>query len=598
MLSNIIKINNIEYNIREGSYIKKKKSPTIPRYGVGDVALSDLTTWNFWSQSLWHGGFKEKYLSTTDMTKFYSSNNVDVFSQVGSIKLAKGYPVSAALSAFTNQIFETYYTPSSLKLMIGNSSSTSKMKMYYKSSSSALSTAYTNASAGSIYALKDCSVDTTIGLLMSTSGGAAGNSGRLKRWTAQGSAANLTGFNQTWSPQSIVMLDNIAYLVGNNLMKYDLVSTFTTLQTNLDITGSYNMNACGVGGNVYWITYSNSKGRLWKYTIYSDTRNVVYNFGDELEPEICVNFRNKVIIGGLNPQEQSASLWEYNPQTDSIKNIILFKNEDDEYKITWGYVYKDIFYFGITGNNNYIYQYDGEKVSNFIQHGGGEVINACAFLSNMIQLGIGNIFRYSDNITQYRASGSLESSKIDFGLFGVDKYIGGLTVVHEPLASYQTGAIKVRIDDTTAWSAITQAGYNASIGSTSFDIELLTNNTGSKLEYQLILKSISDVPEITDVLIRYLLAPNLKWEWYFDLLLADKIDRKNTAKQLVDALESAYNNSIIEFVDINNSFYSSKKSGTTDRGIIFDELELLGPYNQSDKSYNPEYIARVHLIEG
>jgi len=608
MLSNRLKIDNQEYTIREGTYTKKKIEPTISRFGVGDLALSDLTRWNFFSQSLWHGGASEKFLSVDDVTKFMSSENVDVYDEIGSIKLARSLDVSASLTGFTAPVMTNFYDGGQYRTFIGNAAviaGNPAMQLYrYTGGVAALSAAYVDASAGQIHALQEYAIGNNYALMMGTNGGAGGNSGRLKEYTAFDTVANVTAFNESWTPQSMVQVDNTLYILGTDLMSYVFNGAVTSLKTNIELTGTKNQNSCEVNGDIYWIGSKNGRGRLWKYTISTDTSIIVKDFKDELEPEFCINYNNKVVFGGKNWQTLAASIWEWDPLNQTMTNIKKFANTDDEDNATNARVHKGICYIGINGDagpKQYIWAYDGVSFSNFLTQ--AKQISTIGFLGDrMVSVGAGNAFKSSTNPNSHQASGVLDSSKIDFGLFGVDKYIGGITVEHEPLAANETASIKARIDSNVAFSGITQLGYNSSVGSTSFDVELLSSNIGKKLEYQIKLKGVeaaTTTPKINDVVMRYLLNPTPKFEWTFDLLLIDEIDnqrRKWTAEQLTEKLTESFDDLIVELIDIDGVSYSVKKDGTADRGIIFDGLELLGPYNRGQDKV--EYIARCHLLEG
>tara|TARA_Y100000310_G_scaffold323609_1_gene384280 strand:- start:4962 stop:6767 length:1806 start_codon:yes stop_codon:yes gene_type:complete len=601
MLNNKVTIKDQDYQIRQGTYVKRKIAPTIPRFGTGDLALSDLSRWNHWGQSIWAGGFQQEIMSEQVPTKFNKSENIDVFRKVGKLMLAKSLDVTADMSGITDSVMDKYFEDGAFGLFFSGSNAA---KILWRFTGTAVQAEYTDASAMVVNAIKEISMKNKTALLLSTNSSSSGE--QLKEWVATDTVADITAWPATWTPTNIVRVGEKVYLLGSGLYSWDLDAVFTqhVADNQLDLTGTKNQNACEVLGKLYYIGFKTSQGKLWVHNPTADTETIVYDFGSTLEPEFCFPFNNKVVIGGQDTDTQKPSFWEYDPLSGTIINILKFAPEADEDDLLGAFVYNGLMQILINGSGfNYVYNYDGVNWSNFIKESssgvgnyqsGGTINNRMAIISN-------DIVHYSGNLDSFQASGALDSSKIDFGLFGVDKLIGGITIYHESLAANQSVVLKGKIDDETVFSAKTALGYNATVDSTSFDVELLSNNIGKKLEYQIGLKGsegATDSPEVLDVVVRYLLLPTPKSEWFFDLLLIDDIEGgrgQATSEQLASKIEDAFGDTLINFKDIDGKFFSADKAGTADRGVIFDNLELLGPFNNGEQV---EYVARVHLIEG
>jgi len=201
-------------------------------------------------------------------------------------------------------------------------------------------------------------------------------------------------------------------------------------------------------------------------------------------------------------------------------------------------------------------------------------------------------------------AGSLRTSVIDGNLFTIDKYWGGITIYHEPLPANCTIGVMARIDadfSRLVSDNLTILGYNNTQGSTSFDIQMLSDNIGKKIQLEVVLltTNTSNTPIIQDVVLRYLLRPVVKYKWVMELLCVDGIKEYNTPKtgaQIKKDLEYLINDSLVAFEDIDGSYFDAAKAGTADAGIIFNDIQFLGPTKLADNHYG--YIAKIELLQG
>jgi len=217
------------------------------------------------------------------------------------------------------------------------------------------------------------------------------------------------------------------------------------------------------------------------------------------------------------------------------------------------------------------------------------------------------IYNISGDLT-----GNLRTSVIDGNLFTIDKYWGGITVYHEPLPANCTIGVMARIDadfSRLVSDNLTILGYNNTQGSTSFDIQILSDNIGKKIQLQVVLltTNTSNTPIIQDIVLRYLLRPTVKHRWVFDILCMENIaeySRPKSGKEIRQELELLENKSLVSFQDVDGKYYDANKDGSADDGIIFNSLIFTGPakLESSKEGYSDDastgYLASIELIEG
>jgi len=205
---------------------------------------------------------------------------------------------------------------------------------------------------------------------------------------------------------------------------------------------------------------------------------------------------------------------------------------------------------------------------------------------------------YRVDNSNYESSGFLESSILDMDMFSIDKYFDGITIYHSSLPANTTITVKVKIDEAASW---TEIGSNSTSGTTSFDCQMTSGNTGKKIEYRLDLETstTTSTPTIQDIVIRYILNPAIKKKWTFDVWIANNMEeysQKKSASQLKNELWNALQDGVVSFTDIDGKIYDSSKSGTSDKGVLVDDVQFSGAFPFGENG--PEFIATVTFIEG
>lgn len=614
MLRNTVTIEGKEYSIKEGSYIKRKVNSTVPRFANDKISLSDLSAWSWWSQSLWHGGFDREFIDTDPPIGFNKSENLDMLSKVGKIKRAKSVLSSASISGLRSPVFAPY-TASSRYVYFGGNFSVGKLRLYRKAEAAAPSQIWQDVSGGQILAMSEFMKDggSTPRLYLGISPSFGTN---YLKYTTGTSVLNDTNWSAASGiPYSLKNAEYLLWLINNNgLYTYDQTTpTRKVLDPDVNISsGTRGQLMEYDSGGIYWIGYGNSTGRLYVYDIVADTDTQIYQWPGNFEPKFIKKFsRGGLIIGGVDRSTDSAALYEFNTTTNELKTIKVWESSDDEQSAEAGTESGDLFYISIAPRgttNALIYQYDGNNLALYLKKDVGTIGASIPFLfANKFHLILNSTgdsgLKYGANTTDYQISGSIESSKIDADLFGVQKYWGGVTVVHNYLPASSYIKLKTRVDTTTHWSALPVRASNGLSGTTSFEAQLVSANIGKKFEYYLKISGATakDV-EIEDVAVRYLIQPENKLEWYFDLLLIDNLKGINrNSETMKQELLTALRKVIVNFKDIDGVTYDEstpihQHTRNYDRGVIVENIEFLGPYLQGEKGN--EYIARVHLIEG
>lgn len=210
----------------------------------------------------------------------------------------------------------------------------------------------------------------------------------------------------------------------------------------------------------------------------------------------------------------------------------------------------------------------------------------------------------SDEITGY-----YDSSWIDANLFSIDKIFKSIQIYFDPISVYAENLTVQYIldneDDTFVTLNHVDANYES--GSTYAEFEFPPNTVGKKLRYRIIMggDSITTqgdgvvITSVTNVAIKYLLAPNTKHKWNLrvmlpnNLLLNSGIRDVNNGETLASTLwSSRIKKELLQYKDIDNQIYN----------VIINDVQIQGPYNvqtgRDSMGTNPEYVASIELLEG
>lgn len=575
-------LNNQEFFIKEGSYRREIAPTVIPKFSTGDISYSDLTVWQYWAQSDWSGGFDQEQM--IDDNKFYFNDGIYVF-EPGKLKLTNKWENSKNVGSCSGYPFQFINFDSDFFVQIRghhtNKVKTDEVRRWSDAASSWVSAqtlGVCNLATGmEVYKnqLRVALADNKF-WSMNTSNVWASSVFRLTHPKRYGDFLYGSNISDLMSYNGATAITQVSGESGLTFYKKDI------LDSNLFIMLSNGENYGEISsfdGNVI--------SKLFSFIGFIG--GSLKNFGSRLFFEI----RKK----GLYSLDFSGFLKELG-ESDLLKNWSYFITNvgSDEYKDKLVTVSND-------GTTKYLLMRD--------LNGSWAVystINASATtpgvqiknddFSNILFLGLNGGKTQRLSPSEYDNSGYIESSIIDMDLFNIDKLFGGFTIYHEPLDAGCSITLKIKIDNNSVW---TTAGTNSTEGSTSFDIQLLTNNIGKKIQYRIELSTSNsaNTPVINDIVIRYILNPRIKKKWYFDLLIADNIEeynKKKIAKDLDKQLWEILKSGVIKFKDVDGKVYDATKSNTADRGILIENCQQVGPYPFGENG--PEFIVSLELTEG
>jgi hypothetical protein len=120
--------------------------------------------------------------------------------------------------------------------------------------------------------------------------------------------------------------------------------------------------------------------------------------------------------------------------------------------------------------------------------------------------------------SQHAASGTVVTGWFDAELAATDKGWIRLTLFHAALASGQSVTVDYALDGSVTWVNL---GTSNSVGATSMQTSFPLATAGKRLRLRLILSTTnpSASPKVTSLLVDYLLMPDAKREWRFDVRL-------------------------------------------------------------------------------
>lgn len=603
-----LKINNIGYILRPGSYIKKKMPNSALQFRTGDVEYSNLTAWQYFGQSDWSGGAGKKLFS--DPTKFRYSVGIKVTDE-GELKLTDK-PISTSFSASDHhtglKFGANYYLGGSNGIYSYDGTTTFTQKQ-------ALTTANVysceNFNGAMYFAVNGTtlyySTDGTTWNTLTKSGYylqknhnrlyLGGDSKALYSYNGTSWTTEFT--SKEWEIQGMAASQRLLLMLckddGNRvaLRAYDGTNDFTIKEwKNMVLSSNVKNGLLHIRDNIaYFTMQSEDKNNLYIYRYDGGMVEEIYHL------KVNEEFPSGITYGGL---------WTLETIGIAIVNekVVITVQIDgaiDEFEI-----------YEIDKNDNLI----------CIETSYGDYANENVTIKS-IPIAIGRDLLFTgalvsantcyktqrSNLDQkYRDSGSIVFSTWDMDLFSLDKWFAGLNVFNKLLPTNTSYSIQIRIDEGS-WST---ASTNNTANTIAIDIQFLSSNIGKKIDVRINLATTDNnsSPTIQDVVLRYILAPQMRWQWQFDLLIIDNLARrdgtleKNSAKNLIRHLKNAirYEDTsantppIIRFVDVDEEVYDIAEPGTDDKGVIFEDLEILGPF--SFGAEGPEYVARCVLIEG
>jgi hypothetical protein len=269
-------------------------------------------------------------------------------------------------------------------------------------------------------------------------------------------------------------------------------------------------------------------------------------------------------------------------------------------KVNCQYYFNDKLYIGLApqdGSNETnvgIWVYDRHGLS-LAHHGEADEITSYESMSNInneLLVGTGNNgYVYKINESAYCSYGYIQSSYFDANLPSINKLYAEVEVKCDPLPTDTAIHIDYKFKEDDDWTAL---GDITTVGTESQTLSF-PNATSSKkitLRYVLTSQDETATPTITDIIMKYSLLPQVKWQWNFKIHAKETLglrdrttyadDAETIRQNLIDSLSS---NKLVVFTDTDGTDYTT---------LIHDVEEPISTLNADNVR---ESLISVSLIE-
>lgn len=614
------------YIIKEGTYVAAKRPVAADQFRTGDVSYENLSDQQAWAQSDWRGGFNQVY--DVDRSKFFYSENIDILNDSGSFQLTNlvsAIAYSSSVNIDPNAAVKTRFSKYSTTynwFVAGNSTlsyqyttSLSSLvnlsgtivdlvstadKLYasvadhdilWASSNPTAATSWTAELSGNGYTPADMAIVNDQFYFTNASR-------TLFKYDGTGSTgvANVRQFNK-YLIMNIVEFNGRLYLGcrdAQNLNKcilkvfdgstdYDLYTWENTNTTFSSFDVMVNFN-----GKLYW----NITGYRSNASIYSfDGQNIVEEFFvDDLTPSAYsyyvgiqigslrfAGFHDAVVMNGL-----LFIVGTYTQFTEGGGNGSI-----DVWATNGSFWYKPI---------------KKASAAPFGQPGSTTIItrnnNTIDVLADLTKL------EYQQNLSAYESTGKISSSIIDMNLFSINKKVNQLEIYHSslPNSALVQGNLFFYGDDSSQNATATIT--NTTPGSTFTFLKIPDTYPDAKsYSYQVLLSCAGNTatPFVTDIVMRYILSPEYKKVWTFDIVVTDNLELQDGSKETRDSrqlrkdLETSASKGNVSFEDVDGTVFDMTSGSKTNLGVNVRDIQFKGPYDFA--SDTPEYIATITITE-
>jgi hypothetical protein len=171
------------------------------------------------------------------------------------------------------------------------------------------------------------------------------------------------------------------------------------------------------------------------------------------------------------------------------------------------------------------------------------------------------------NPLTFRASGTLDSGLVAFGLPGVSKLLRSVTLVCSAIVAPQTIRVEYQLEDTGGWTTL---GTLSTVGATTATYGFAANTTCRQVAFRLTLTGTAGAsvsPTLYQLAVRYVPRPAVTREWdlavclegtaELPLVTLDGAAESLTGAQLTSALWGAAGSSgPVSLVDLDGASYS------------------------------------------
>jgi len=561
----------------------------IDRFGTGELEYSDFNKFQFQAQTDWSTGFNNRFSTGKEDSGYWDGDYVDT-TEFGRVKMA---PKFAHITAAANTGVVTNIKSYKGSAFFGVSDSPDSYVYSWIGSGSTLTQ---QAQLTGLAEIIDMEVYNNI-LYTSAGNGVYQYTGAA--WSALAQSAH---YMQTLG-------DTLYASLGQTMQSFD----GTTWATEYAHTGWYINQMKTWREKIYYLatdsasrsTGSRSKTSLWSYD--GIDRLQLADF-DEAARTHMEYHNNKLwfVIGGILKSFNGESVVDELDVIDRYNKQAIGVNANAGNEVGDGLMAADKKLFSLLN--------DTSATTKVIANGGfgfspmigahSALISAMGTLNQIndqddsLLVGDinGNAFfldesQYSTtNVTQ------LESGWIDMGFPNVDKLFRSMAFYCDSLPSRTRIQLQYQLDDTGTWVNITATGVT---GSTDGELQFGDTIKGKRIKYRIQLTSETGTatPVINDIVIKYLISPDVKKRWVVGVALSDNIERMDrtselkTAKQLLSQLwASRKKKAVVEFQDIDGSKYD----------VLMNDMQIRGPVRNEvrvGQTLGGEYVAQIELIQ-
>ncbi len=612
-----IKINGKGYLLKAGSYSSGKLTPNVEKVATGEVNYNDLSDQESWPQSDWRGGFYQKF--DLDRSKFLNSTGIEIMDTTGSFRLAKRFAQTAATQT---SVFGGYVNLSGV--YFSHTGQVLNFTTNFQTYASAVNLSATLNDKNMIVFNDKLYVGTGAKVLWASSNPTS-NTG----WTAEQSG--------TYSIGSMDTMGSYLYAsdTGKNLLAYDGVLLSQVLSDKrwkiLKVKsfngrlylGCIDEDRLGVaclrvfdGSVAYtvqtWSGIARSdlafsifdvfNGKLY-FNINPDYYEVdiyAYN-GDSVELEMYVNARDPNSVAGPFTEDTSLQFTTADDLIVADGKLFLSVTVAGAEGFSSGYteVYCN------PGTYWYRYKKVDDAARNPVAGFKSRLFAYRDDTNNILGLIRGpdsadkeDTYRIDFNSTAVESSGLLQSSVIDMDLFSVSKMVNSMETYHQtmPVSAMVTNYL-LGLESTITTASFT----NSTVNSVLTTMKLSNNNTARKFQYQVYLSAGGLSPIVDDVVLRYIIQPDYKQVWSFQVLVQDNLELKDGSKErrsgmeIMRDLKTATKAGVVQFLDVDGTLYDQKNPDPTQRGVIVKDVQRLGPYPFGHEG--PEFVMSIVLTE-